>query len=61
MEVEDQQEDAASELATARSLHEWARKLPQPARDKEFPAARKRFEFAEGEDKKRKPLAERLQ
>ena len=61
MEVEDHQEDATSELATARSLHEWARKLPQPARDKEFPAARKRFELAEGEDKKRKPPAERLQ
>ena len=61
MEVEDHQEDAASELATARSLHEWARKLPQPARDKELPAARKRLELAEGEDKKRKPPAERLQ
>ena len=61
MEVEDHQEDAASELATARSLHEWARKLPQPARDKELPAARMRFELAEGEDKKRKPPAERLQ
>ena len=35
MDVQDHQEDAASELATARSLHEWARKLPQPARDKE--------------------------
>ena len=55
------QEDAASELATSKSLHEWARKLPQPARDKELPAARKRLELAEGEDKKRKPPAERLQ
>ena len=61
MEVEDHQEEAASELATARSLHEWARKLPQPARDKEVPAARKRLELAEGEDKKRKPPAERFQ
>ena len=61
MDVEDHQEDAASEPATARSLHEWARKLPQPARDKELPAARKRLELAEGEDKKRKPPAERLQ
>ena len=52
MEVEDHQEDATSELATARSLREWVRKLPQPARDKELPAARKRVELAEGEDKK---------
>ena len=44
-----------------RSLHEWARKLPQPARDKELPAARRHLELAEGEDKKRKPPAERLQ
>jgi hypothetical protein len=61
MEVEDPDGEAASELATARSLHDWARKLPQPARDKELPAARKRLELAEGEDKKRKPPAERLQ
>ena len=61
MEVEDPQAEAASELATARSLHEWARKLPQPARDRELPAAKKRLEQAEGEDKKRKPPAERLQ
>ena len=33
MDMEDHQGDAASELATARSLHKWARKLPQPARD----------------------------
>ena len=61
MDVDCTQEDAISELATAKSLHEWARKLPQPARDKELPAARKRLELAEGEDKKRKPPAERLQ
>ena len=61
MDVEDHQGDAASELATARSLHEWARKLPQPAKDKEHPAIRKRLEQAEDEDKKRKPPAERLQ
>ena len=61
MDVEDPQGDAASELATARSLHEWARKLPQPAWDKELPAAKKRLEQADGEDKKRKPPAERLQ
>ena len=61
IEVDSTQEDAVSELATARSLYEWARKLLQPARDKELPAARKRFELAEGEDKKRKPPAERLQ
>ena len=61
MDVEDHQGDAASELATARSLHEWARKLPQPAKDKELPAAKKCLEQAEGEDKKRKPPAERLQ
>ena len=61
MDLEDPQAEAASELATARSLHEWARKLPQPARDKELPAAKKRLEQAEGEDKKRKPPAERLQ
>ena len=30
-------------------------------KDKELPAARKRIELAEGEDKKRKPPAERLQ
>ena len=41
MDVDSAQEDTASELATARSLYEWARKLPQPARDKELPAARK--------------------
>ena len=61
MDVDSTQEDAVSELATARSLYEWARKLHQPARDKELPAARKRLELAEGEDKKRKPPAERLQ
>ena len=61
MDVDCTQEDAVSELATARSLHEWARKLPQPAGDKELPAARKRLELAESEDKKRKPPAERLQ
>ena len=61
MDVDSTQEDAISELATARSLHDWARKLPQPARDKKLPAARRRLELAEGEDKKRKPLAERLQ
>ena len=61
MDVGDHQGDAASELAMARSLHEWARKLFQPATDKELPAARKRVEQAEGEDKKRKPPAERPQ
>ena len=60
MEVDSTQEDAVKELATARFLYEWARKLPQPSRD-ELPAARKRLELAEGEDKKRKPPAERLQ
>ena len=61
MDVDSTQEDTAGELATARSLYEWARKLPQSARDRELPAARKRLELAEGEDKKRKPPAERLQ
>ena len=59
--MEDHQEDATSELATAKWLHEWARRLPQPAKDKELPAERKRLELAEGEDKKRKPPAERPQ
>ena len=61
MDVDSTQEDTAGELATARSLYDWARKLPQQARDRELPAARKRLELAEGEDKKRKPPAERLQ
>ena len=61
MDTSDDSSAIASELSTARSLYEWARKLPQPARDRELPEAKKRLDMAEAEDKRRKPPAERLQ
>ena len=33
MDVDSTQEDTAGELATARSLYDWARKLPQQAKE----------------------------
>jgi hypothetical protein len=51
----------ALELATARSLHEWARKLNPEGREKELPGALERLNKAEAADKARKPPGERLQ
>jgi hypothetical protein len=51
----------ALELATARSLHEWARKLGPEGREKELPGALERLNKAEAADKARKPPGERLQ
>ena len=55
-------EDAINtELALARSYHEWARKLQGASRDLELPKAVARLGKAEMADKARKPPSERLQ
>jgi hypothetical protein len=60
---EDPQSDdpVALELATARSLHEWAKKLQPGSRERELPGALERLNKAEAADKARKPPGERLQ
>ncbi len=51
----------ATELALARSYHDWARKLQGAARELELPKAVARLGKAELADKARKPPSERLQ
>ena len=50
-----------TELALARSYHEWAKKLQGAARELELPKAVARLGKAEMADKARKPPSERLQ
>ena len=57
----DAEDPITVELATARSLYDWARKLPPGQKEKELRPIQERLTKAEAADKARKPPNERLQ